>query len=162
MACRTAGRTISDFVLSSSNLPRNDLAWRFADAQQVRRSTDVGKEEAMAIAGNLLNKFWLWLRIWLRVSLYWFSNLTLAASIRLRRWLLKVREKKSILKMGRRVFELHQKGQNDWSEDSEIKAILQVLEEKSRKKEELRTRMQERKGRYREKVQKLRVKESKE
>jgi hypothetical protein len=116
----------------------------------------------MAMAGNLLNKFWLWLRIWLRVSLYWFSNLTLGASIRLRRWLLKVREKKSMMKMGRRIYELHQEGQSDWSEDSQVKAILQVLEEKSRKKEELRTRMQERKDRYREKVQKLRAKESKE
>ena len=114
----------------------------------------------MAMAGNLLNKFWLWLRIWLRVSLYWFSNLTLGASIRLRRWLLKVSEKKSMMKMGRRIYELHQEGQSDWSEDSEIKAILQVLEEKSRKKEELRTRRQERKDRYREKVQKLREKAS--
>ena len=147
-------------MLSASNLPRNDLAWRFADAQQVRRFTEVGKEEAMAIAGTLLNKFWLWLRIWLRVSLYWFSNLTLGVSIRLRRWLLKVREKKSMMKMGRRIHELHQEGQSDWSEDSQVKAILQVLEEKSRKKEELRTRMQERKDRYREKVQKLREKTS--
>jgi hypothetical protein len=143
-------------------LLRNDLAWRFANAQQVRRFTEVGEELAMAMAGNLFNKFWLWLRVWLRTSLYWFSNLTLDAGIRFRRWLLKVTEKKSMMKMGRRIHELHQEGQTDWSEDSKVKAILQVFEEKSRKKEELRVRLQERKDRYREKVQKLKAKEGKE
>jgi hypothetical protein len=114
----------------------------------------------MAMAGNFLKKFWLWLRVWLRAFLYWLSNLTLAASIRFRRWLLKAGEKRSMMKMGRRIHELHQEGQIDWSEDSTVKAILQVLEEKSRKKEELQIRMQERKDRYREKVQKLREKAS--
>lgn len=114
----------------------------------------------MAMAGSLFNKFWLWLRVWLRTSLYWFSNLALGASIRFRRWRLKIREKKSMMKMGRRIHQLHQEGQSDWSEDSMVKAILQVLEEKSRKKEALQIRMQERKDRYREKVQKLREKAS--
>ena len=116
----------------------------------------------MAMVGNLLNKFWLWFRIWLRASLYWLSNLTLAASIRLRRWLLKVREKKSMMKMGRRIYELHQEGQGEWSEDSNVKAILQVLEENNQKKGELQARLQERKDRYREKVQTLKAKEGKE
>jgi hypothetical protein len=122
----------------------------------------VGKELAMATAGSLFNKFWQWLRVWLRTSLYWFSNLTLGASIRFRRWLLKIREKKSMMKMGRRIHQLHQEGQSDWSEDSNVMAILQVLEEKNRKKEELQARLQERKERYREKVQKLKAKEGKE
>jgi hypothetical protein len=84
----------------------------------------------------------------------------MGGSIRLRHRLLKFREKKSMLKMGRRIHELHQDGQNDWAGDSKVKEILQVLEENSRKREELKSRLQERKDRYREKVQKLRDKAS--
>jgi hypothetical protein len=116
----------------------------------------------MAMAGNLLNKSWLWLYSWLRASFYWFSKVAMGGSIRFRRRLLKVREKKSLLKMGRRIHELHQDGQNDWAGDSKVKEILLVLEESSRKTEELKSRLQERKDRYREKVQKLRGKEDKE
>jgi hypothetical protein len=65
-----------------------------------------------------------------------------------------------MLKIGRRIHELHQDGQNDWPGDSKVKEIFQVLEENSRKKEELQSLMQERKDRYREKVQKLRDKGS--
>ena len=64
--------------------------------------------------------------------------------------------------MGWRIYELHEDGQNLWSRDSKVKEILQVLEEKSRKEEELKSRLQEREDRYRKKVQKLRGKEDKE
>ena len=114
----------------------------------------------MAMAGNLLSKSWLWLYCWLRASVYWFSKIAMGGSIRFRGRLLKVREKKSMLKMGRRIHELHQDGQNDWAGDSKVQEILQVLEESGRKREELKSRLQERKDRYREKVQKLRDKVS--
>ena len=113
------------------------------------------------MAGNLLNKSWLWLQCWLRASFYWLSKVAMGGSIRFRRRLLKVKEKKSLLKMGRRIHELHQEGQNDWTGDSKVKEILQVLEESSRKTEELKSHLQERKDRYREKVQKLREKGNK-
>jgi hypothetical protein len=114
----------------------------------------------MAMAGNLLRKSWLWLYCWLSASVYWVGNLAMGGSIRFRRRLLKAREKKSMLKIGRRIHELHQDGQNDWPGDSEVKEILQVLEESSRKKEELKSLLQERQSRFREKVQKLREKAS--
>ena len=114
----------------------------------------------MAMAGNLFNKAWLWLYSWLRASLYWLSKVAMAGSIRFRRRLLKAREKKLMLKMGRRIHELHRDDQKDWSEDSKVKEILQALEESSRKKEELQSRLQERENRYREKLKKLRDKRS--
>jgi hypothetical protein len=116
----------------------------------------------MAVGGNLLNKAWLWLYCRLRASLYWSSKVAMGGSIRFRRRLLKASENKSMLKMGRRIYELHQDGQNDWSGDSKVKEFLQVLEEKSRKKEELKSRLREREDRYREKVRKLKGKENKE
>jgi hypothetical protein len=115
-------------------------------------------EGAMAMAGNLLGKSWLWLYRLFRTSIYWLSKVTMGGSIRLRRRLLKVREKKSLLQMGRRIHELHKDGQNDWAEDSKVMEILQVLEENSRKREELKSRLQEREDRFREKVQKLKEK----
>ena len=114
----------------------------------------------MAMAGNLFNKAWLWLYSWLRASLYWFSKVAMAGSIRFRRRLLKAREKKLMLKMGRRIHELHRDDQKDWSGDSKVKEVLQTLQESSRKKEELQSRLQEKEDRYREKVQKLRSKVS--
>ena len=114
----------------------------------------------MAMAGNLFNKAWLWLYSWLRASLYWFSKVAMAGSIRFRRRLLKAREKKLMLKMGRRIHELHRDVQKDWSGDSKVKEVLQTLQESSRKKEELQSRLQEKEDRYREKVQKLRSKVS--
>ena len=114
----------------------------------------------MAMAGNLLNKSWLWLYCWLRASFYWLSKVAMAGSIRFRRRLLKAREKKLMLKMGRRIHELHRDDQKDWSEDSKVKEILQALEESSGKKEELQSRLQERENRYREKIKKLRDKRS--
>jgi len=65
-----------------------------------------------------------------------------------------------MLKIGRRIHELHQDGQNDWPGDSKIKEIFLVLEENSRKKEELKSLMEERQSRLRERVQKLRDKAS--
>jgi hypothetical protein len=112
------------------------------------------------MTGNLLRKSWLWLYCWLLASVYWLSNLALGGSIRFRRRLLKGKEKKSMLKMGRRIHELHQDGQNDWSGDSKVKEILQVLEQGNRKQEELKSLSQKNKDRFREKVQKLREKAS--
>ena len=114
----------------------------------------------MAVTANLFHKAWLWLYSWLRASLYWFSKVAMAGSIRFRRRLLKAREKKLMLKMGRRIHELHRDDQKDWSGDSKVKEVLQTLQESSRKKEELQSRLQEKEDRYREKVQKLRSKVS--
>jgi hypothetical protein len=115
----------------------------------------------MAMAGNLLSKFWLWLYCWLRASVYWFSKVATGGTTRFRHRLLTVREKRSMLNMGRRIHELHQDGQNDWSGDSKVKEILQILEESRQKKEELQSRLQKSRDRYREKVQKLRDKQDK-
>jgi len=113
------------------------------------------------MAGNLLHKSWLWLYSLFRTSVYWLSKVAMGGGTRLRRRLLKVREKKSLLKMGRRIYELHQGDHNDWPGDSKVKEIIVVLEENSRKREELKSRLQEREDRFREKVQKLREKGSK-
>lgn len=77
---------------------------------------------------------------------------------RIRRRLLKVREKKSLLKLGRRIQELHLSGENDWPGDSKVKEIIQELEDCNRKKEELKSHLQERQDRFREKVRKLKEK----
>jgi hypothetical protein len=114
----------------------------------------------MAMAGNLFNKAWLLLYSWLRASLYWFSKAATAGTIRFRRRLLKTREKKSLLKMGHRIHELHRDDQKDWSTDGKVKEILQALEESSTNREELQSRLQEREDRYREKIKKLRDKRS--
>jgi hypothetical protein len=115
-------------------------------------------EEAIPMGGNLLGKSWLWLYRLLRTSIYWLGKVAMGGSIRLRRRLLKVRQKKSLLQMGRRIHELHQDGQNDWAGDSKVMEILQALEEGSRKREELKSRLQEREDRFRQKVQKLKEK----
>jgi hypothetical protein len=145
-------------VLRASDLLCNDLAWRCNIAQQVKNFAEVGKEGTTAMAGNLLRRSWLWLNCWLRASVYWFSNLAMGGSIRFRRRLLRAREKKSMLKMGRRIRALHQDNQNDWSGDGKVKEILQVLEESSRKQEKLKSLLHERKDRFREKVRKLKEK----
>lgn len=115
----------------------------------------------MAVAGNLLSRSWQWLYCWFRASAYWFSKVAMGGSIRFRRRLLKAREKKALLKLGRRIRNLHQEGLSDWSEDSGVKEILQVLEELRERTEELISRLQEGKDRYREKIQKIRDKEDK-
>ncbi|MCG6916501.1 MAG: hypothetical protein LJE89_03035 [Deltaproteobacteria bacterium] len=108
----------------------------------------------------MLHKSWLWLYSLLRTFLYWLSKVTMGSGTRIRRRLLKVREKKSLLKMGRRIQELHQTGENDWPGDSKVEEIIQELEDCSRKREELKSRLQERQDRFREKVRKLKEKES--
>ena len=108
----------------------------------------------------MLHKSWLWLYSLLRTFLYWLSKVTMGSGTRIRRRLLKVREKKSLLKMGRRIQELHQTGENDWPGDSKVEEIIHELEDCSRKREELKSRLQERQDRFREKVRKLKEKES--
>ena len=110
------------------------------------------------MVGNMLHKSWLWLYSLLRSSFYWLSKVAMGGGTRIRRRLLKVREKKSLLKMGRRIQELHQTGESDWPGDSKVKEIIQELEDSSRKREELKSRLQERQDRFREKVQKLKEK----
>jgi hypothetical protein len=110
------------------------------------------------MGGNMLHKSWLWLYRLLRTFIYWLGKVAGGANIRLRGRLLKAREKKSLVKMGRRIHELHQDGQNDWAGDSQVMEILQLLEQSSRKREELKSRSQEREDRFRDKVQKLKEK----
>jgi len=112
------------------------------------------------MAGDLLRKSWLWLYCLLCTSVYWLSKVAMSTGVRLRRRVLKLREKKALLKMGKRIQELHQSGQNDWAGDSKVKEILQVLEDASRKREELKSRLRKREDRFKEKVQKLREKGS--
>lgn len=110
------------------------------------------------MVGDMLHKSWLWLYSLLRTSLYWLSKVAMGGGTRIRRRLLKARGKKFLLKLGRRIQELHQTGVNDWPADSKVKEIIQELEDCSRKREELKSHLQERQDRFREKVRKLKEK----
>ena len=112
----------------------------------------------MAREGKLLRKSWLWLYGWLRRLVYWINKVVGTSGIRFRRWLLKGKGKKSLLRLGRRIQELHQEGQKDWTEDIEVKDILKLLEESSGKREELESRLAELVNRYKEKVQRIKDK----
>ena len=112
----------------------------------------------MARAGKLLRKWWLWLYGWLLRLVYWIGKVAGSSGIRFRRWLLKGKGKKSLLKLGRRIQVLHQEGQRDWIEDIEVKDILKVIEESSGKREELESLLQERENRYKENVQRIKDK----
>ena len=112
----------------------------------------------MARQGKLLRKSWLWLYGWLRRLVYWINKVVGSSGIRFRLWLLKGKGKKSLLRLGRRIQELHQEGQSDWTEDSEVKDILKLLEESSGKREELESRLEERVNRYKENIHRIKDK----
>ncbi len=114
----------------------------------------------MALGGSLLRKSWLWLYCWLQTFGYWIGKVTGGGGVRFRRRLHQGKEKKSLLRLGRRIHGLYREGQTHWPEDAEVKEILQALKESERKREELGSRLQEQEDRYREKVQKLRAKAS--
>ena len=112
----------------------------------------------MAREGKLFRNSWLWLYGWLQRLFYWISKVVGSSGIRFRRWLLKGKGKKSLLRLGRRIQELHQEGQRDWTEDIEVEDILKLLEESSGKREELDSRLEELVNRYKEKVQRIKDK----
>jgi hypothetical protein len=102
----------------------------------------------------------MWLYCWLRTLLYWLGKLAVNSTVRFRRWLLKGRNKRYVLKLGQRMYELNQEDQRGWPEDAIVKEIFAALEESGRKDQELKSRLQERDNRYRENVQRLREKAS--
>jgi hypothetical protein len=114
----------------------------------------------MALGGSLLHRSLMWLYCWLRTLVYWLGKLAGNSVVRLRRWFLKGRNKRYVLRLGQRMYELYQKDQRDWSEDARVKEIFAALEESGRKAQELKSRLQERDDRYRENVQRLRQKAS--
>lgn len=102
----------------------------------------------------------MWLYYWLRTFVYWLGKLAGNSIIRLRRWLLKGRNKKYVLKLGQRIYELYQEDQQDWPEDTRVKEVFATLEESGRKAQELKSRLLERDDRYKENVQRMRDKAS--
>ena len=114
----------------------------------------------MALRGSLLHRSLMWLYCWLRTFVYWLGKLAGNSIIRLRRWLLKGRNKRHWLKLGQRIYELYQEDQQDWPGDTRVKEVFATLEESGRKAQELKSRLLERDDRYKENVQRMRDKGS--
>lgn len=114
----------------------------------------------MGLKGSLLHRSLLWLYCWLRTLVYWLGKVSGNSSVRLHRWLLKGRNKRYVLKLGQRMYELYQEEQRDWPEDARVKEIVATLEESGRKAQELKSRLQERDDRYRANVQSFKQKAS--
>ena len=114
----------------------------------------------MALRGSMLHRSLMWLYCWLWTVVYWLGKLAGNSIVRFRRRLLKGTNKRYVLKLGRRIYELYQEDQRDWPEDVKVKEIFVTLEKSGRKDQELKSQVQERDNRYREKVQRLRQKAS--
>lgn len=114
----------------------------------------------MGLNGSLLHRSLLWLYCWLRTLVYWLGKVSGNSSVRLHRWFLKGRNKRYVLKLGQRMYELYQEEQRDWPEDARVKEIVATLEESGRKAQELKSRLQERDDRYRANVQSFKQKAS--
>jgi hypothetical protein len=114
----------------------------------------------MGLKKSLLHRSLLWLYCWLRTLVYWLGKVSGNSSVRLHRWLLKGRNKRYVLKLGQRMYELYQEEQRDWPEDARVKEIVATLEESGRKAQELKSRLQERDDRYRANVQSFKQKAS--
>ena len=114
----------------------------------------------MGLKASLLHRSLLWLYCWLRTLVYWLGKVSGNSSVRLHRWLLKGRNKRYVLKLGQRMYELYQEEQRDWPEDARVKEIVATLEESGRKAQELKSRLQERDDRYRANVQSFKQKAS--
>jgi len=114
----------------------------------------------MALGGNLLHRSLMWLYCWLRTLVYWLGKVSGNSSVRLHRWWVKGRNKRYVLKLGQRMYELYQEEQRDWPEDTRVKEIVATLEESGRKAQDLQSRLQERDERYRANVQRFRQKAS--
>ena len=114
----------------------------------------------MGLKGSLLHRSVLWLYCWLRTLVYWLGKVSGNSSVRLHRWFLKGKNKRYVLKLGQRMYELYQEEQRDWPEDARVKEIVVTLEESGRKAQELKSRLQERDDRYRANVQSFKQKAS--
>lgn len=114
----------------------------------------------MGLKGSLLHRSLLWLYCWLRTLVYWLGKVSGNSSVRLHRWFLKGKNKRYVLKLGQRMYELYQEEQRDWPEDARVKEIVATLEESGRKAQELKSRLQERDDRYRANVQSFKQKAS--
>jgi hypothetical protein len=102
----------------------------------------------------------IWLYRWLRVFIYWLGRFSGRSSIRFRLWFLRGKQKKSLAKLGERVYQLHQEGQTEWSEDAMVKEVLETVDTGGEKGEKLQGLSQELDEQYRENVQRLRAKPS--
>ena len=111
----------------------------------------------MALGAGLLRRSWKWFYCWLQIFLYWVGKLAGSSVIRFRRLLLKSGEKKSLLNLGRRILELHQNGREDWVDEPGVQEVLRVLADSGRKREELVSRVEERKNSYRQNVQRFKA-----
>jgi hypothetical protein len=85
----------------------------------------------------------------LRIFLYWIAKVGGNSAIRFRRWLQQRGQKKSLVKLGEAVYQLHLEGKAGWSDDVGAKEIIQELVAYHRKRGNLEVRLQEREQRYR-------------
>jgi len=115
---------------------------------------DLGGSVWRAVKG-----FGMWLYCWLRIILYWVAKVAGNSWIRFRRWLQGGGRRKSSLKLGRAVYQIHLEGKTNWSDDSRARECIQELEDCDRKRGDLEGRLQEREERFRERVK--RIKEAK-
>lgn len=97
-----------------------------------------------------------WLYCGLRIFLYWIGKVAGNSAIRFRRWLHQRGQKKSLVKLGEAVYQLHLGGKTGWSDDARGKEIIQKLEDYHLKSGNLLVRLQEREQRYREQVKRIR------
>jgi len=96
-----------------------------------------------------------WLYCGLRIFLYWIAKIGGNSAIRFRRWLHQRGQKKSLVKLGEAVYQLHLGGKTGWSDDVRGKEIIQELEDYHIKSGNLEVRLQERERRYREQVKSI-------
>lgn len=98
----------------------------------------------------------MWLYCWLRIFLYWIVKMGGNSAIRFRLWLQNRGQKKSLLKLGQAVHQVHLGGRTDWSDDSQAKKILQELEAGQQKRNDLEALSQAKEERYRGQVKHFR------
>ncbi len=97
-----------------------------------------------------------WLYCGLRILLYWLAKVGGNSAIRFRRWLYQRGHKKSLVKLGEAVYQLHLGGKTGWSDDVRGKEIIQELEGYHLRTGNLEVRLQEREQRYRSHVKSIR------
>jgi len=97
----------------------------------------------------------MWLYCWLRIFVHWLVKVGGNRAIRFRRWLHKSSRKKSMVKLGEAVYQLHLGGKTDWFNDVRAKEIIQELEDSDRKRDNWEKRLQERAEHYRKQVKRL-------
>ncbi len=79
-----------------------------------------------------------WLYCWQRILLSWIAKMGRSSVVRFRLWLRNRGQKKSLLKLGQAVHQVHLGGRTDWSDDSQANKILQELVAGDRKRDDLK------------------------